>query len=66
MRAASGVLATVSVDEHAAPADRKDAGVWWKDLGDFTISGGVLNVALTDGASGPVLADGVRVERTGN
>lgn len=54
----------VQVDQRSAPVDFQDAGVWWADLGTFTINSTLLNVSVTqpDGIS-YFMADAIRVER---
>jgi hypothetical protein len=57
-------LATVRVDQQAAPADFFDAGVGWKNLGDrIQIASGKLSVQLSDNANQYVIADAIRLER---
>src|SRR5262249_5727855 len=58
-------LATVPVDQTAAPADFTDAGVGWKDLGGpYAITGTTLTVRLSDlTPHGIVIAHPVRTGR---
>ncbi|HEV3202802.1 MAG TPA: choice-of-anchor D domain-containing protein, partial [Gemmataceae bacterium] len=56
---------TVSVNQQSPPADFHDAGVSWKTLGIFRITGNSLVVRLTDRANGTVLADAIRIEKVG-
>jgi uncharacterized protein (DUF1800 family) len=58
-------FAKVLVNQQLAPADFHDAGVAWKTLGTFRITGNSLAVRLTDQANGPVMADSVRIEKVG-
>jgi hypothetical protein len=60
-------LATVNVNQQAAPNDRTDAGSVWEDLGaQYAVTGNTLTVRLTSGTSGYVIADGIRIERIGD
>src|SRR5262249_26035670 len=59
-------LTTVTVNQQVAPSGLSDQGVNWQDLGTYTISGSQLVVQLSDNANGQVIADAIRVERTGN
>ena len=57
-------LATVSVNQQAAPGQLVDSGVYWNDLGgSYQIDSGTLVVQLTDAPVGRVNADAVRIER---
>ena len=56
-------LATVRVDQRAAPNDFTAGGVSWEQLGTFTITGSRLVVRLTNGADATVAADAIRIER---
>ncbi len=61
-------LATVLVDQRAAPADFVEDGVSWQDVGIYQLTGDTLVVRLSDNASPSgsyVIADGVRVESLG-
>jgi subtilisin family serine protease len=55
----------VRVNQITAPGDFADAGVPWKDLGTFYISGSTLNVELSDNANYYVIADAIRIQRLG-
>jgi hypothetical protein len=55
-------LGSVLVNQQLVPADFNDAGVGWKDLGVYAVSGNDLVVRLTDSANGSVIADAVRIE----
>ena len=58
---------SVAVNQQAAPADFRDAGIAWQRLGQpFRITGNTLVVQLSDLANGTVNADAVRVERVGH
>jgi subtilisin family serine protease len=60
-------LATVRVNQEAAPADFTDAGAGWQDLGGpYEITGNALVVRLTNQANEYVIADAIRVERLGD
>ncbi|MFM9995089.1 MAG: S8 family serine peptidase [Phycisphaerales bacterium] len=55
------------MNQRVAPDDRTDQGRAWEDVGVFHLNAGhPLIVRLTNKANGPVIADGVRVERVGN
>lgn len=58
-------LGTVRVNQRLAPQDFTDQQVGWKDLGTFEVTSGWLVVALADNATGPVMADAIRVQRIG-
>jgi hypothetical protein len=58
-------LATVPIDQQAAPASFLEDGILWQDIGVYSISGDTLTVILSDLAtpSGSfVVADAVRIE----
>lgn len=59
-------LGSVAVDQRVAPAERNVSSAWWKNLGDFSISGTSLWATLSDAADNRVVADAVRIERVGN
>jgi Ser-Thr-rich glycosyl-phosphatidyl-inositol-anchored membrane family protein len=59
-------LATVRVNQESAPSDFRDEGVYWKNLGTFTITTGVLKVQLTNDANEYVIADAIRIGRVGD
>jgi len=62
-------LETVLINQTVAAADFTEGGVGWDDLGTYSIAGSSLVVRLTDlGLPGGarVIADAIRVERTGN
>ena len=61
----NGGSTTIDVDQQAAPSSFEDGGAWWEVLGEFTVTGGVLTVELSDDANGYVIADGVRVQQVG-
>jgi hypothetical protein len=54
-------LATVKLNQQAAPNDDIYSGQPWESIGTFTISSGILKVRLTDLANGVVVADAVRI-----
>ncbi len=54
------------VDQQEAPNDLSADGANWKDLGSVVVSGGTLQVQLSDDADGLVIADAVRIERLSN
>ncbi|MGE3821608.1 MAG: hypothetical protein AB7I30_19530, partial [Isosphaeraceae bacterium] len=56
-------LTTSLINQKLAPNDFNDAATNWKNLGTFTVSGGVLRVQLTNAANGYVGADAIRIER---
>jgi len=56
-------IATIDVDQQLAPRDFSDQGVFWNDLGVFSIESHSLIVELTNLADGIVQADAVRIER---
>ena len=58
-------LATVRVDQRAAPDDFSDPdyGGTWEGLGIYDVTSGTLAVRLSDDADGYVLADAIRIER---
>jgi hypothetical protein len=56
-------LSTVLRNQRLAPNDRSISGVWYEDLGTFTLSGSTLTVRLADNANGFVVADAMRIER---
>jgi hypothetical protein len=58
-------LATVLVNQQAAPSGFSDAGGTWQDLGTFQVRGGSLAVQLSDAANGNVIADAVRLQWVG-
>jgi hypothetical protein len=58
-------LATVSVNQQAAPSGFTDAGGQWQDLGTFQIRNGTLYVQLSDLANGNVEADAIRIQWLG-
>lgn len=62
----AATLGTVRVNQELTPSDLTDAGVGWKDLGTFAITGSTLIVRLSDAANEYVIADGVRIERVGD
>jgi hypothetical protein len=64
----NSALATIPVNQRAAPNDLYEAGVGWEHLGGtFEITSSTLAVRLTDQAGGTVVvADAVRVERVGD
>lgn len=58
------VLATVTVNQQKAPADRKADGAAWKDLTDGVVAHGTaLTIELDGRANGYVIADAVRVQQ---
>lgn len=65
------ILDTVAIDQNQAPDDFLEGGVWWEDLGVYTLVGNTLTVRLSDLASPLlaypvrtlVIADAVRFER---
>ncbi len=59
-------LATVLVNQQAAPVGDHVAGITWQSLGSYTITNGILNVRLTDAANGFVTADAVRIVSAGS
>jgi len=59
------VLATFTLDQRQAPSGETVGGQDWKQLGHVTVTGGVLRVTLKGAADGFVVADAVRLERTG-
>ena len=61
------VFSTSTIDQTAAPVDFTDAGGTWDDLGMVTITNGTLSVTLNEspGATGKVVADAVRIVKTG-
>lgn len=60
------LLATVTVDQRQVPGVTMYVGVGWRELSSgVIISSGILKVTLAEG-DGPVVADGVRIERIGN
>ena len=57
-------LATVEVNQRAAPVGFSDEGATWQFLGPIhTIAGNTLVVQLTDDANGRLNADAIRIER---
>ena len=57
-------LATVEVNQKAAPVGFSDEGATWQFLGPIhTIAGNTLVVQLTDAANGRLNADAIRIER---
>jgi hypothetical protein len=61
----STLLATVLVNQQAAPAGLSDAGAVWQDLGTFVVRNGSLVVQLSDAGNGNVIADAVRLQWVG-
>lgn len=59
-------VATLAVNQQAAPTGELYADKPWESLGIVPISGNVLNVELTNAASGKVAADCVRLIRVEN
>ena len=59
-------LGFLRVDQQEAPNDFSANGASWKDLGSFVVSGGTLQVQLSDDADGTVIADAMRIERLSN
>ena len=61
------VLDTGEGNQTLAPDDRTENGTDWEDLGSVSVTGGTLVVKLTEspGQTGQVIADAVRIERTG-
>ena len=59
-------LATIDVDQEQPPSGFGDQGVFWDNLGNYTITGSQLVVRLTNDANQYVIADAIRIERTGN
>jgi len=59
-------LATVDVNQELAPNDFTDQGAGWKTLGTFNMTGGTLNVQLSDDANDFVIADAIRIRRVGD
>ncbi len=54
-------LATVLINEQAAPSGDLENGYVWQSLGTFTSTTGQLSVRLGDNANGYVVADAVRI-----
>jgi uncharacterized membrane protein YkoI len=59
-------LGFLRVDQQVAPNDFSADGANWKDLGTFVVSGGTLQVQLSDDADGNVIADAVQIDRLSN
>ncbi len=60
------LLAMVFADQRVRPEDEVGQGATWRYFGEFRVTGTTLTVVLTDLADGMVIADAVRLERTGN
>ncbi len=60
----STVLGSARLNQEVSPDDHFD-GVWWENLGTFTLTGNSLVIRLTNDADEFVIADAVRVERVG-
>jgi uncharacterized protein (DUF1800 family) len=52
----------VRINQAVVPTDLVDAGVNWKDLGFFTVTGTTLSVQLTNDANSYPSADAIRIE----
>ncbi len=59
-------LGFLRVNQQDAPDDFSANGASWKDLGSFVVSGGTLQVQLSDDADGTVISDAMRIERLSN
>jgi hypothetical protein len=59
-------LGAVAVNQQLSPADFSAAGIGWKSLGTFNITGSSMSVALGDNANNYVIADAVHIERIGD
>ena len=59
-------LVTSDLNQRIAPNDFSDVGVGWENLGSFQITANSLIVELSDQANGYVIADAIRIERTGD
>src|SRR5262249_4393613 len=58
------VVATATLNQRLAPAGLSDGKTTWQDLAlALNVPHGPVEVRLSNAASGPVLADAVRVER---
>jgi hypothetical protein len=63
----SNLRGLVGVDQQSAPlANKIESGTNFQDLGEFAIDGTTLEVKLADDANGYVIADAIRIERTGD
>src|SRR5204863_356774 len=56
---------TTLVNQQQSPADFSDAGVSWKSLGTFSVTGTSLVVQLSNLANGYVIADAIRIKPVG-
>lgn len=64
---AGATLGTGSINQRVAANDRLVSAAWWEDVATVSLTGTSLRVRLSDAsAGGPVVADGIRIERIGN
>ena len=59
----SQLALTMQVNQRLTPAGLWDGTTNWQSLGTVTVTGGVLNVKLTNAANGQVVADAIRIEK---
>lgn len=57
-------VATVKMNQRVASSGASADGANWKPLGTVTVTGGRLNVRLSNAADGQVVADAIRIVRT--
>jgi hypothetical protein len=58
-------LGTVKVNQLVAPADGQYGGIFWADLGTFSVSNGKITVSMSvKGANGDIVADGILLTAT--
>ena len=59
-------IGMLRVNQKTAPSGITAAGANWEVLGSYLVSGGTLQVQLSDDADGTVIADAVRIESLTN
>lgn len=59
-------FATVDINQKNSPNDFFDADAFWKNIGEFDITGTKLSVQLSDLADNLVIADAIRIQRLGD
>ncbi len=64
---AATTLGAGSLSQRVAANDRWASSAWWEDVATVSLASTSLRVRLSDAsAGGPVIADGIRIERVGN
>ena len=59
------LVGTTLVNQRLTPSGLWDGTTHWQSLGVVNVSGGILNVKLSNAANGTVVADAVRIEKIG-